>query len=135
MWTILTWAVALAVLGAVTFLCVVLVRAYRSGSTPSEILFRAKPEPRLQVVELANMDSRRKLVLIRRDDVEHLIMTGGPVDMVIETGIGEKKRSLRGAETFSSSPSPTPPPQPATVLTRPARTLGQGAGGGSGEGA
>ena len=26
-------------------------------------------------------------VLIRRDDVEHLLMTGGPVDVVIETGI------------------------------------------------
>jgi hypothetical protein len=25
--------------------------------------------------------------LIRRDDVEHLLMTGGPVDVVVETGI------------------------------------------------
>ena len=33
------------------------------------------------------MDGRRKLVLVRRDDVEHLIMTGGPVDVLIETGI------------------------------------------------
>jgi formyltetrahydrofolate deformylase len=29
------------------------------------------------------VDGRRRLVLIRRDDVEHLIMTGGPVDVVI----------------------------------------------------
>jgi hypothetical protein len=41
----------------------------------------------LDVVEHANVDGRRKLLLIRRDDVEHLIMTGGPVDVVIETGI------------------------------------------------
>jgi len=33
-------------------------------------------------------DGRRRLLLIRRDDVEHLVMTGGPIDVVIETGIG-----------------------------------------------
>lgn len=44
-------------------------------------------ERRLGVVEAANVDGRRKLVLIRRDDTEHLIMTGGPVDLVVETGI------------------------------------------------
>lgn len=48
-------------------------------------------EKRLGVVETANVDGRRKLLLIRRDDVEHLIMTGGPVDMVIETGIRGRK--------------------------------------------
>ena len=45
------------------------------------------PEPRLGVIEQATVDARRRLVLIRRDGVEHLIMTGGPVDVVIETGI------------------------------------------------
>ncbi len=44
-------------------------------------------ERRLGIVEASNVDGRRKLVLIRRDDVEHLIMTGGPVDVVVETGI------------------------------------------------
>lgn len=42
---------------------------------------------RLGVVEAASIDGRRKLILLRRDDVEHLIMTGGPVDVVVETGI------------------------------------------------
>jgi flagellar protein FliO/FliZ len=44
-------------------------------------------EKRLGVVEAASVDGRRRLILLRRDDVEHLIMTGGPVDVVIETGI------------------------------------------------
>jgi len=35
------------------------------------------------VVETASVDQRRKFVLIRRDDVEHLIIIGGPVDMVV----------------------------------------------------
>jgi hypothetical protein len=49
-------------------------------------LFQSKIR-RLGVVETASVDGRRRLVLIRRDNVEHLIMIGGPVDMVIETGI------------------------------------------------
>ena len=47
-------------------------------------------------MEQASVDSRRKLVLIRRDDVEHLIMTGGPVDVVIETGIAIPQRAAGG---------------------------------------
>jgi flagellar protein FliO/FliZ len=44
-------------------------------------------ERRLGMVETASVDQKRKLLLIRRDDVEHLIIIGGPVDMVVETGI------------------------------------------------
>lgn len=55
-------------------------------------------ERRLGVVEAANVDGRRKLVLLRRDDVEHLIMTGGPVDLVIESGIEPYRGYDRPAE-------------------------------------
>ena len=44
-------------------------------------------EKRLGVVEAASVDGRRRIILLRRDDVEHLIMTGGPVDVLIESGI------------------------------------------------
>lgn len=44
-------------------------------------------EKRLGLVERVMIDGKRTLMLIRRDEVEHLILTGGPVDMVIETGI------------------------------------------------
>lgn len=44
-------------------------------------------DKRLGVVEAASVDGRRKLILLRRDNVEHLIMTGGPVDMLVEAGI------------------------------------------------
>lgn len=45
-------------------------------------------QPRLQVLDAAAVDTRRRLVLVRRDNVEHLIMIGGPTDIVIESGIG-----------------------------------------------
>lgn len=42
---------------------------------------------RLGIVEVLPIDARRRLVLIRRDGVEHLILTGAPDDIVVETGI------------------------------------------------
>jgi len=49
--------------------------------------FRKTREKRLGVVESAPVDAKRKLYLLRRDDVEHLVIIGGPVDVVVETGI------------------------------------------------
>jgi flagellar protein FliO/FliZ len=44
-------------------------------------------QPRLAVIEVAGIDPRRRLLLIRRDNVEHLIMIGGPTDVVVEPNI------------------------------------------------
>src|SRR5437660_12141295 len=44
-------------------------------------------QPRLAVIDEANVDGRRKLVLVRRDNVEHLLIIGGPSDVVIEPNI------------------------------------------------
>ena len=44
-------------------------------------------QPRLAVLDFTDVDSRRRLVLIRRDNVEHLILLGGPTDVVVETNI------------------------------------------------
>jgi flagellar protein FliO/FliZ len=42
---------------------------------------------RIGVVEAAAVDGKRRLVLVRRDEVEHLVLTGPAGDVVIETGI------------------------------------------------
>ena len=112
--TVVWWIFILAVLAALAAGAAVLIKAYMSGASPSAVFFKPRPEPRLEVVEHANLDGKRKLVLIRRDDVEHLIMTGGPVDVVIETGIGEAPK--RAAEPLAR-PAPT-------VFTRPPRAFG-----------
>jgi flagellar protein FliO/FliZ len=44
-------------------------------------------QPRIAVIEAANVDARRRLLLIRRDNTEHLLMIGGPTDLVIEPNI------------------------------------------------
>ena len=43
--------------------------------------------PRLAVIDAAAVDSRRRLVLVRRDNIEHLLMIGGPTDIVVEPNI------------------------------------------------
>src|SRR5262245_16314082 len=44
-------------------------------------------QPRLAVIDATPVDSRRRLVLIRRDNVEHLLLIGGPSDVVVEPNI------------------------------------------------
>ena len=42
---------------------------------------------RLAVVEVAPIDARRRLVLVRRDGVEHLLLLGATHDLVVEAGL------------------------------------------------
>lgn len=42
---------------------------------------------RLSVVEVAPVDAKRRLVLVRRDDREHLILLGANTETVVEPGI------------------------------------------------
>ena len=46
---------------------------------------------RLGIVEVAVIDAKRRLVLVRRDDQEHLLLIGGATDLVLETGIGGER--------------------------------------------
>jgi flagellar protein FliO/FliZ len=91
------------------------LRSMQSGQSISDMLFAPRAEKRLGVLEMTPVDGRRRLVLVRRDDVEHLIMIGGPVDVVIETSIGQpsqpttgRVRSLNGAKS-NEDPRDTPP--------------------------
>jgi flagellar protein FliO/FliZ len=81
------------ILGVATFLFVValvalLIWAFKAlaGKSSSANFLRPR-EKRLGVVETASVDGKRKLLLVRRDDVEHLLIIGGPLDLLIETGI------------------------------------------------
>jgi hypothetical protein len=55
---------------------------------------------RLMVVDSMHIDPKRQLVIVRRDNVEHLIMTGGPQDMVVESGIPVEKNAVRRPVPF-----------------------------------
>lgn len=42
---------------------------------------------RLKIVEAATIDSKRRLVLVRRDEIDHLLLLGGGSDIVVEQNI------------------------------------------------
>ena len=64
--------------------------------------------PRLAVIDAAAVDGRRRLVLVRRDNIEHLLMIGGPTDIVVEPNI---VRAMPGRDQM--------PPRPAVGGTEP----------------
>lgn len=78
-------------------------------------------QPRLAVIDAAAVDSRRRLVLIRRDNVEHLLLIGGPSDVVVEPNIVRAAPAPREA----APARPSSAVAPADTLPR-AVPLGEG---------
>ena len=69
---------------------------------------------RLAIVEVAALDTRRRLVLVRRDTTEHLLLLGPTSELVVETGIRSPADgfadSLRDVEAKSQRSSKDPAP-------------------------
>ncbi|MEN9707861.1 MAG: hypothetical protein RIQ68_269 [Pseudomonadota bacterium] len=75
---------------------------------------------RLGIVDAYDLDRHRQLVIIRRDNVEHLIMIGGPNDLVIESDIVRSQPMVgEGRRDPVVAPSPTMAPPPAAVAPAP----------------
>jgi flagellar protein FliO/FliZ len=119
--------VALVLVLALIALTVWLMRRFGDGGLVGSAGGRGRQQ-RLAVLDSATVDARRKLVLIRRDNVEHLILIGGPTDVVVEPNIvraqpagGVRPASRPG--TFEDDdmslvpdsllPEPEPAPAPA----------------------
>ena len=76
-------------------------------------------QPRLAVINAASVDGRRRLVLVRRDDVEHLLLIGGPTDVVIEPNIDRTVAAATAAAHVReprASPRLKPPPRQTLSL-------------------
>jgi flagellar protein FliO/FliZ len=69
-------------------------------------------QPRLAVIDHATVDARRRLILVRRDNIEHLIMIGGPTDVVVESTIVRGTPAAREVVAAPRPPAlPEPPPR------------------------
>jgi flagellar biogenesis protein FliO len=67
-------------------------------------------QPRVAIMDAAALDTRRRLILIRRDNVEHLLLVGGPSDVVVERNI------VRGVPVSQAYPrQPLAEPQLGTA--------------------
>ena len=71
-------------------------------------------QPRLAVIDAATVDGRRRLVLIRRDNIEHLLMIGGPTDVVVEANI------VRATGAREAVREPVREPVKAPTIAEPA---------------
>ncbi len=74
-------------------------------------------QPRLGVIEYATVDARRRLLLVRRDNIEHLVMIGGPTDVVVEANIvraapASREPAVPRAPVFAEPPPPRAIPLP-----------------------
>jgi hypothetical protein len=98
---------------ALGLLCLVAVLRFMRNRPSSPFIRGGKNrQPRLAVLDAAAIDTRRRLVLVRRDDVEHLIMIGGPTDVVIESRIASSAQPQVQAAIAQ-------PPADAAIATRP----------------
>lgn len=77
---VLALAFVLALIGLLTWL----LRRFGLGG---RIPVKMSGPKRLAIVEAMPLDGRRKLVLVRRDDTEHLIILGPSSELTVETGI------------------------------------------------
>lgn len=68
------------------------VAARRFGLAPAARGDRRLPR-RLAVVESIALDGKRRLLLLRRDDVEHLVILGPSADVVVEQAIPASRPS------------------------------------------
>ncbi|MGL4260435.1 MAG: flagellar biosynthetic protein FliO [Afipia sp.] len=82
LWFFIAFVIVLALIGVAAWL----VRRFGGSSLGGSGANRGRM-PRLAVIDAAAVDGRRRLVLVRRDNVEHLLMIGGPADLVVEPNI------------------------------------------------
>ncbi|MBA1140478.1 flagellar biosynthetic protein FliO [Mesorhizobium neociceri] len=125
----LLWTFAALVLLVIVLVIIRLVRNLTFGTF---VAGGRNRKTRLAVMDATAVDSHRRLVLIRRDDIEHLILIGGPTDVVVERDIrlaaprrpaltgdggggGQQQQAPRprAAQPAPAAPArQAPPPQP-----------------------
>jgi flagellar protein FliO/FliZ len=82
------YVIAFAIIFLLLALFALVLRRLTGGrlSLPANDRGRTR-QPRLGIVDVYDLDRQRQLILLRRDNVEHLLLIGGPNDVVIETNI------------------------------------------------
>ncbi|WP_292448981.1 flagellar biosynthetic protein FliO [Mesorhizobium sp.] len=127
------WTFAALVLLVIVLVIIRLVRSLTFGTF---VAGGRNRKTRLAVMDATAVDSHRRLVLVRRDDIEHLLLIGGPTDVVVErdirlaalrrpaltgdSGQQQAPRS-RAAQPAAAPARQAPPPQPVRAAPAPVR--------------
>ncbi|TIY05746.1 MAG: hypothetical protein E5V22_06130 [Mesorhizobium sp.] len=92
------WTFVALVLLVIILLIIKLVRNLTFGTF---VAGGRNRKTRLAVMDATAVDSHRRLVLVRRDDIEHLLLIGGPTDVVVERDI--RLSALKPAQSHQSA--------------------------------
>jgi flagellar protein FliO/FliZ len=84
-----------AILALVLVLGLIGAAAWAARRFGPAMLFAAKPKGQrsLGVIETLSLDARHRLVLVRRDDRQHLLLIGPGQSLVVEQSIAEAASS------------------------------------------
>lgn len=119
------WTFAALVLLVIVLIIVKLIRSLTFGTF---VAGGRNRKTRLAVMDATAVDSQRRLVLVRRDDIEHLLLIGGPTDVVIETDIrmsAPRRPALTGSESAQDAPPRPRQPAPVQQATPPQQPVPQ----------
>jgi flagellar protein FliO/FliZ len=94
---VLALAAVLALIG------VLALAARRLGLAPRIAPMRGRR--RLAIIEVMALDAKHRLVLVRRDATEHLLLLGATQDAVVETGIAPPPASGAARQDDNDNPS------------------------------
>lgn len=119
----LMWTVAALI---VLVILLVLIRIIGNLTSGTFVAGGRNRKARLAIMDAAAVDSQRRLVLVRRDDVEHLILIGGSTDVVVEQNItfaGAVPRSAPNTEEIDNAAPrlQAPPSRPHSGPAYPER--------------
>lgn len=88
---LLYWVISLLFVIALILGMALLIKKFALPNSPNNPLFKRNKQKRLEIIEQLPMDHKSRLVLIRRDDKEHLLMLGQSGDLVVESNIPAKQ--------------------------------------------
>ncbi len=124
-----SWLTAIFALAAVIVAIVLVLWLLKLVAKASGNVTRGRNR-RLAVVDSLALDPKRQLLISRRDNIEHLILVGGPQDVVVESGIAVEevpaaqptRRPIPMVAARKSAPAPTKAPVPAVPQAEPKST-------------
>ena len=102
------WVLLALVIIVIVLIALRLLRGITAGTF---IAGGRNRKARLAVMDATAIDTRRRLVLVRRDDVEHLILIGGTSDIVVEQDIRMIHKASRSITDEAEAPARQAPPQ------------------------
>lgn len=81
--TYFRFSLALVFVIALFFVVALVLRRFGLGGVAAT----PRRQRRVSVLEVTPLDAKRRLVLVRRDDVEHLLLLSPSGDLLVEPGI------------------------------------------------